>query len=220
MIDFLKKVPLFSNLNAHQLESIAAICSKKTFPAGVVLFEEKEPGSVFYIVFSGSVKIYNRSLSGEEKILSVFKPGESFGELSLIDGKPRSTSAQTLESCVLITLTASSFLDLLRMNFDICLLIMQELCGRLRETNQHVYDLTFLDARSRVIKSLIKLANKNGIRQGNTVTIRTMLDYNEISQLAGVEKLALMQVMRDLQEKQILAFNGQEMMLNLGNLAN
>ncbi|MEK8131335.1 Crp/Fnr family transcriptional regulator [Paenibacillus filicis] len=218
MIDFLRNVPLFSSLSPQQLDSIAAICHKKTFAGGTVLFEEKEPGSIFYIVFSGSVKIYNRSQSGEEKVLSVFKAGDSFGELSLIDGKPRSTSAQTLENSVMITLAASSFLALLRTNFDICLLIMQELSGRLRETNQHVYDLTFLDARSRVIKNLIKLANKNGTRQGHIVTIRTMLDYNEISQLAGVQKPVLMQVIRDLQEKQILTFQGSDMILNLSKL--
>lgn len=171
MIDFLHKVPLFKQLNNDQLTAIAEICSKKSYKAGTVLFQEKEPGSVFYIVFSGSIKIYTKSNTGEEKILSLFKSGDSFGELSLIDGKPRSASAQTLEDSTLIALTAQNFLQLLRSNFDICLIIMQELCDRLRDTNEHVYDLTFLDARTRVIKSLIKLANKNGSRQGSIINI-------------------------------------------------
>jgi CRP/FNR family transcriptional regulator, cyclic AMP receptor protein len=218
MIEFLNKVPLFANLTADQLSAIANICSKKTFKAGTILFHEKEPGSVFYIVYSGSVKVFTKALSGEEKILSMFRAGDSFGELSLLDGKPRSASAQTLEDSVLITLTAQNFLDLLRTNFDISLVIMRELCDRLRDTNQHVHDLTFLDARTRVIKSLIKLANKNGSRQGNVITIKMTLNYDEVSQLAGVQKPVLMQVIRDFQEKQILTFTGQDMKLDLAKL--
>ncbi|MDQ1912378.1 Crp/Fnr family transcriptional regulator [Paenibacillus sp. GD4] len=218
MIDFLTKVPLFANLNTDQLASIGAICSKKSFKTGTILFQEKEPGSIFYIVYSGSVKVYTRAVTGEEKILSTFNAGDSFGELSLIDGKPRSASAQTLEDSVLITLAAQNFLELLRSNFDISLVIMRELCDRLRDTNQHVHDLTFLDARTRVIKSLIKLANKNGKRQGNVITIRMMLNYDELSQMAGVQKPVLMQVIRDFQERQILTFTGVDMKLDLARL--
>jgi CRP/FNR family cyclic AMP-dependent transcriptional regulator len=218
MIDFLSKVPLFSNLNEQQLTSISNICTRKTFKAGTVLFNEKELGTVFYIVFKGSVKIYTTANTGEEKILSLFKSGDSFGELSLIDGKPRSASAQTLEDSVLIALDARNFLDLLKTNFDISLCIMRELCNRLRDTNQHVYDLTFLDARTRVIKSLITLANKNGSRQGNVITIKMMLNYDEVSQMAGVQKPILMQVIRDFQEREILKFNGPEMKLDLAKL--
>ncbi|TVY11890.1 Crp/Fnr family transcriptional regulator [Paenibacillus cremeus] len=218
MIEFLTKVPLFAGLNQDQLTSIAGICSKKSFRSGTVLFQEKEPGSVFYLVFSGSVKVYNRAHNGEEKILSLFHAGDSFGELSLIDGKPRSASAQTLEDSVLIALTAQSFLELLRSNFDISLLIMRELCSRLRDTNQHVYDLTFLDDRTRVIKSLITLFNKNGSRNGHHITLRMKLNYDEVSQLAGVQKPVLMQVIRDFQEKQILSFVGTDIVLDLAKL--
>lgn len=218
MIDFLSKVPLFSNLNPAQLTSISNICTKKSFKAGTVLFREKDLGSVFYIVFNGSVKIFNTGSTGEEKILSLFKSGESFGELSLIDGKPRSASAQTMEDSVLIALDARHFLDLLKTNFDISLCIMRELCNRLRDTNQHVHDLTFLDARTRVIKSLITIANKNGTRNGNVITIKMMLNYDEVSQMAGVQKPILMQVIRDFQEREILAFQGPEMRLDLAKL--
>jgi CRP/FNR family cyclic AMP-dependent transcriptional regulator len=218
MIEYLTNVSLFSKLNQDQLAALAAICHKRTFKASTVLFSEKELGATFYIVFSGSVKIYTTSSSGEEKILSLFKAGESFGELSLLDGKPRSASAKTLEDSVLIVLSADNFMELLKNHFDISLCIMQELCQRLRDTNQQVHDLTFLDARTRVIKNLIKLANKSGTRQGNVIIIRMALNYDEFSQLAGVQKTILMQVMRDLNEKQILTFAGQEMRLDLAKL--
>ncbi|BFT74952.1 Crp/Fnr family transcriptional regulator [Paenibacillus sp. P36] len=218
MLDYIKKVPLFARLNENQQNALAQICIRRSYKGNTVLFSEKEIGNVFYMVVSGSVKIFTTGSSGEEKILSICKSGESFGELSLIDGKPRSASAQTLENCVLLSMTAQNFLELLRNHFDITLVIMQELSNRLRDTNQQVYDLTFLDARTRVIKSLITLANKHGIRSENQITIKLVLNYDEISQLAGVQKGILMQVIRDLEEKQILAISPSDFKLDLAKL--
>ncbi|MDR6554026.1 Crp/Fnr family transcriptional regulator [Paenibacillus qinlingensis] len=218
MLELIKKVPLFTQLNEHQLNTLAEICTRRTYKTGTILFQEKEIGSVFYMVLSGSVKIYTTSQAGEEKILSICKSGESFGELSLIDGKPRSASAQTLEECILLTITGQSFLELLRNHFDISLGIMQELSSRLRDTNQQVFDLTFLDARTRVIKTLIKMANSHGLRKGTTVVIKLVLNYDEISQLAGVQKSTLLQVIRDLEEKQILTISASDFTLELSKL--
>jgi CRP/FNR family transcriptional regulator, cyclic AMP receptor protein len=214
---FLKQVQLFSQLNDEQIQMISAVCVRKSYRVGTVLFQQNEPGSTFYIVFSGSVKIFT-SHNGEEKVLSMFKSGDSFGELSLIDGRPRSASAQTLEDCSLITLTAHHFMEILKTNFEINLCIMRELCQRLRDTNQHVNDLTFLDARTRILKNLIMLANKHGVREGNLIKIRVALNYDELSQMSNVQKPILMQVLRDLQEKQILVPTSTELRLDLTKL--
>ncbi|MFK7694203.1 Crp/Fnr family transcriptional regulator [Paenibacillus sp. HJGM_3] len=218
MIEFLRQVPLFAKLNEDQLNLIAGICSKKAVRSGTILFREKEPGSIFYVVYMGSVKIFTSNSAGEEKMLSLFKEGESFGELSLIDGKPRSATAQAMEDTILIALSADSFLEVMRNNFEITLGILQELSQRLRDTNQHVYDLTFLDARSRIIKNLIMLANKNGIRNGNLIVVRHPLNYDEISQMAGVQKNVLMQVMRDLTDKRIVTLGSNDFSLHLDRL--
>ncbi|MGG1555524.1 Crp/Fnr family transcriptional regulator [Paenibacillus ferrarius] len=218
MLELIRQVPLFAQLNDAQLEAVTAISTRRSFKAGTVLFAEKEIGSVFYMVLSGSVKIYTTGSTGEEKILSICKAGESFGELSLIDGKPRSASAQTLEDCMLLAITGQSFLDLLRTHFDISLGIMQELSHRLRDTNQQVYDLTFLDARTRVLKSLITMANKHGLRNGSIITIKLVLNFDEISQLASVQKTTLMQVIRDLEEKKILTLSPSDFKLDLAKL--
>src|SRR5690606_18700561 len=142
-----------------------------------ILFKEKEHGSDFYIVLSGSIKIFTTH-QGEEKVLTVFSAGDSFGELSLIDGKPRSASAQVVENSVLFNIPGDKFMDLLKNNFEITRSIMRELCDRLRNTNQHVHDLTFLDARTRVVKSLISIANKGGTRSGTTITFRVSLNFD------------------------------------------
>jgi len=217
VLKILKKVPLFSSLTEEQLEVIGTHCKGKTFKNGHLLFKEKDQGADFYVVMSGSVKIYT-SNGGEDKILSLFKTGDSFGELSLLDGKPRSASASVVEDSVLLTLDKFSFLHVLKENFDIASAIMQELCQRLRDTNQHVHDLTFLDSRTRILKHLIQMANKHGVRQGTTISLRIVFNFDELSRMAGVKKDTFMEVIRDFQTKSILVVTDEGFTIDLAKL--
>lgn len=215
MIEWLKKVSLFDNLNDDQLAHVLTIAQKRTFSAGTILFHEKEPGHTFYVLLSGSVKLFTRSAAGEEKILSLASVGESFGELSLLDGRPRSASAQTLEPTLALEIASEHFLQLLKDHFDITRGILAELCDRLRKTNEHVNDLTFLDGRTRVLKNLIQLANRSGKRDGSLIYIPMALNYDELAQLAGVSKQVLADVVRELESRGVLSFGINEYRLNL-----
>ncbi|MFC4600417.1 Crp/Fnr family transcriptional regulator [Cohnella hongkongensis] len=218
MIEWLKKVSLFDNLNDEQLEHVLRISQRKTFPAGTLLFQEKELGLAFYVVLSGSIKLFTRGGNGEEKILSLVSSGESFGELSLLDGRPRSASARTLEKTTVLELASEQFMSLLQDHFDITRGILAELCRRLRATNEHVNDLTFLDGRTRVLKNLITMANRNGKREGNIISISMTLNFDELAQMAGVTKTVLTDVIRELETRGVLRFGMGEYMLNLDKL--
>ncbi|SFS58210.1 Crp/Fnr family transcriptional regulator [Paenibacillus sp. BC26] len=218
MLELLKKVQLFENLNVEQLQRIMSIARKQWFTAGTVLFQEKDFGAAIYILLKGSIKIYTRSTSGDEKVLSLLQSGESFGELSLLDGRPRSASAQTLEDSTLLVISGNDFHGLLREQFEITRHIMAQLCRRLRDTNQHVYDLTFVDSRTRVLKNVILLANRHGSRTGNIITIKMPLNYDELAQMAGVAKQELSQVLRDLEDRHILTFSLNAYKLDLARL--
>lgn len=215
MIEWLKKVSLFDNLNSEQLEQILRISNRRMIPAGSILFHEKDLGLTFYVVLAGSIKIFTKSSTGEEKVLSLISAGESFGELSLLDGRPRSASAQTLENTTVLELSSEQFMNLMQTHFDITQGILAELCRRLRQTNEHVNDLTFLDGRTRVLKNLITLANKNGKREGNLISIHMTLNYDELAQMAGVSKPVLSEVVRELEAKGVLQFGINEYKLNL-----
>ncbi len=218
MIQLLKNVSLFSSLNDEQLQHINQYCVRVAVKGETVLFREKELGNEFYMLLAGSVKIYTTGTNGEEKILSVLRPGESFGELALIDGKPRSASAETIQDSVLFSLSKQNFLGIMADKFDITLAIMQELCQRLRDTNQHVHDLTFLDSRTRVLKQLVQMASRHGTRRGTLITLRIAINYDELSLMAGVQKDVLLQVLRELESKEILRIAVDEFTLDLSKL--
>ncbi|WP_168735442.1 Crp/Fnr family transcriptional regulator [Cohnella fermenti] len=218
MIQWLRKVPLFDGMTDEQLERVLQIATKRTLSAGTVLFREKEPGDRFYVILHGSIKIYNRSSSGEEKVLTALADGESFGELALLDGRPRSATAQTLERTMLLEISSDSFMGLLREHFDMVRCILKELSRRQRATNEHVNDLTFLDDRTRILKNLILLANKHGRREGSSIIFRVSLNYEELSRMAGVSISALRESLLELEIKGILLIRDQEYRLQLDKL--
>lgn len=215
MIEWLKKVSLFDNLTDDQLDHILRIANRRTFQTGTILFQEKDYGNTFYVVLTGTIKLFTKSNSGEEKILSLVNAGESFGELSLLDGRPRSASAQTLETTTVLELSSQTFMGLLQAHFDITRGILSELCRRLRQTNEHVNDLTFLDGRTRVLKNLITLANQNGKRDGQIITVHMALNFDELAQMAGVTKIVLTDVIREFESRGVLQFGHGEYKINL-----
>lgn len=218
MIDLLQGTSLFSGLHGSQLQSIADKCSTRTFKAGTILFRENEIGTTFYLVVSGAIKIYTTNKHGEDKIMTILTNGDSFGELALLDGKPRSATAQAIEDTKVVSLAAKPFQQLLKEHFDINLSVLKQLSARLRETNQQVQDLTYMDARQRVVKTLTKLANDYGSRTGTVVRIQLKLNYNELSQWAGVPKTLVFEVLHELQSKRILTVTGDMFLLDLKQL--
>lgn len=218
MIELLRETELFSGLSEPLLRSVAGECTTNAYPAGTILFRENEMGTVLYFVVSGAIKIYTSNANGESKILSIITKGESFGELSLLDGKPRSATAQVLEDTKLLSLSAKKFNQLLRNNPEISLGIIRQLSERLRETNQQVHDLTYLNNKQRVMKNLLQLASTHGSRSAKTIHIRLSLNYDELAQMAGVSKTALFQVFHELQEMRVLSFVDDQIALDLSKL--
>jgi CRP-like cAMP-binding protein len=214
----IEQIPLFADFNNEHLKLLECSVRKEKHEAQTVLFHEGDPGNSFFAISQGSIKVYTKSKDGEEKILSVLKAGDNFGELALIDGKPRSASAQTLEASELIVIERDHFMEILRSNFDIALAVMTELTQRMRDANQHVADLTFYDERTRVIKSLIKLANSFGQRTDRSIVVKMPLEIKELAQMAGVKPGEVKEVLFDLGEKQLLRMHASHFELNLSML--
>ncbi|MCX5993642.1 MAG: cyclic nucleotide-binding domain-containing protein [Chloroflexi bacterium] len=108
----------------------------RTFQKGDIIFEDGAAGAEMFIVHSGKVKLLKRATGGAEKTLAVLGPGEFFGEMSLIDGSPRSTSAVAEEPGTnLIALDITKFIYLVQQHPYFSFTIMGKLCQRLREAN-------------------------------------------------------------------------------------
>lgn len=214
----LRKIPMFQQLSDRQLQLLMASFTVQKHKPRVTLFKEKDPGDTFFVILKGSIKIYLQSAKGTEKILAVCNAGDSFGELSLLDGRPRSASAQTLQKTELLVMSRVQFLNLLENNFEITHSIMKEMIQRIRDTHQQITDLTLIDTRSRVIKSLIKLAGRFGRRSDHAIDVELPLDLNELAQMVGIDLRELHLVLNDLEEQELVRMHANYYVLNLHKL--
>lgn len=149
IIPLLQNIPLFQDLSVSELESIAPLFVEKKYKKGTVLFFEEEEGNELFLVESGTVKVY-RIDQTKEIILALFREGDFFGEMSLIQqGQTRSATAETIETTVIHSLARSEFRKFLERSPKLCFRLLETTIERLRKANEQIFDLTFLDVRSR-----------------------------------------------------------------------
>src|SRR5438552_16912306 len=161
---YLKQVPLFAGLADEDIRGLMALAKRRTFRSGEVIFHREDPGQVLYVIKEGKVKISLISPDGQEISLVVFGKGECFGEFAILDGLPRSADAVALEKVECYTLQRSDFHNAILKNPKIAILVLEALSKRLRNTNNMVEDLIFLDVYGRVAKKLLALADAHGVK--------------------------------------------------------
>ncbi len=132
----LNTVPLFSHLAAEALTEVANALQPQTLAASAILFNQGDPGDELYLVESGQVAIFapDPANPGSESPIRVFQAGQIFGEMALIDHKPRSLSARALTDSQMRVLNGEDFRRLLRDYPDIALQVMAGLNERIRYT--------------------------------------------------------------------------------------
>ena len=138
-----------------------------SYKSGTVIFSEGDPGASMYVVLSGKVKIVKKA-RGVDKTLAVFGPGDFFGEMAIISGKPRSASAVAEEDCRLQVLERPDFLSMVQCNRKedrMTLSVMEKLCDRLRDTDLQIENLLIGDHLNRVADALAQM--KPGVSVGD-----------------------------------------------------
>jgi len=200
-IALLGEVPFFENLEAEELKKVASLLITRKYDRGVNVFLEGGIGDEFYIIHSGVVKIYKESIT-REIILALFGEGDFFGEMAVLENEmARSASAMTMEDSILYVLKRKDFLWLMNQNPQISIKIMNTAMGRLRAANELIKDLTFRDARTRIMKGLFRLIEKHGVDSKTGVLIDLKLTHQQIADLTGTVRETVTKVMLDLQNQ-------------------
>lgn len=138
--EILGKVPIFDNLTKHELRHIEQLIHIRQYSHSEIVFVEDEPGVGLYIISKGAVKIYKKDPSGKEITLATLGEGQFFGELSLLDNFPRSATAITTDTSVLLGFFYPDLMDLIdrhpQLGCKVLLRIAQLVGERLRKTNE------------------------------------------------------------------------------------
>ncbi len=202
----LDRVPLFSELDATSLQQIVQVMKKRTFRAGEVIFHREDEGKVLFVIRDGRVRIRLTSAEGQEVALAVFGPGDSFGEMAILDGMPRSADAIALDKVEVWSLTREDFISVVRSHPDISVEVMKTLSKRIRQANQMVEDLIFLDVYGRVAKKLLELSEEYGVPAGEGgVKIDLRLTQQELASMVGASRESVNKVMGYFADKSYIS---------------
>ena len=186
LIAALGGMPLFRNLDAAELTTLAGTVRTRRFARGEVIFHRGDPGDALYIVLTGRVKISSPSDTGVEAILTTLRPGEWFGALALLDGAPRSASATVVDATDTLILPRDRFRQLVDDEPSIRDHVHTALAEELRRLTRHVEELHFLDIAGRLAARLIRLAEEQGVeRDDGAVRLDGPITQGEIAAMVG-----------------------------------
>ena len=202
---YFKQVSFFADLPEDEIQALSSATKRRTFRAGEVIFHRDDPGQVLYMIKEGKVKICIISPDGQEVSLTVFGKGEVFGEFALLDGLPRSADAVALEKVECYTLQRSDFQNAILKNPKIAILVLEALSKRLRNTNNMVEDLIFLDVYGRVAKKLLELADAHGVKTEEGVVIDVRLTQQELASMVGASRESVNKVLGYFTDKNFIS---------------
>ena len=198
-IDFLRNVSLFESLNQDELEALSDVTFTRTFGKDNVIILAEEEGDMLFILKKGQVKVSIVSEEGREVILSLLGPGSVFGELSLLDGKPRSANVVATEETNLLMLRRSDFVQLIFKKPQIATALLAELATRLRKTDRQIEGLALLDVTSRISETLLQLAAEQGAETADGVVIENRPTHLELANMSGTTRETVSRVLKRLE---------------------
>ncbi|AGS33788.1 transcriptional regulator, Crp family protein [Corynebacterium maris DSM 45190] len=186
--EILARAGIFQGVDPEAVADLISDMESVRYPRGTTIFEEGDPGDRLYIITAGKIKLARHAPDGRENLLSVMGASDMFGELSIFDPGPRTSSAVCVTDVQAATMTS----EMLRKWVDdypsISQQLLRVLARRLRRTNSNLADLIFTDVPGRVAKTLLQLANRFGTQEGGALRVNHDLTQEEIAQLVGASR--------------------------------
>ena len=192
--DFLAELPPAAG------EELRGLGARRRFPAGAVLFVAGDPAHEALVLLSGEVKVSVGSAEGKEIVLEVFEAGALLGELSVIDGKPRSATVTALTPVEVLAVASGSFNDFLDRHPRVLRRLLIDVIGRLRSRVRHQLEFGAGDALGRVCARLADLAERYGAPEGDTVVLRSPVNQSELAAWTGLSREAVVKALRALRQ--------------------
>ncbi len=205
----LKSVPLFSAFTEQQLATLLNYVQHRSYPRNVYVMQTGEETDSLYVILSGKVKVLMTDDQGREVILSMMGPHDFFGEMGILDDSPRSASVATLESCEMLRLSKAGFLNCLKENADVAMLVIRHLVKRLREADRKIESLALIDVSGRVVRLLVDMAEE----VDGKLMVQRVPPKQEIARMIGASREMVSRVIKELQNKGLIRAERRSMVI-------
>lgn len=213
MDDVLARAGIFQGVEPSAVAALSQQLHPVEFPRGHVIFHEGEPGDRLYIIQSGKVKLGRRSPDGRENLLTIMGPSDMFGELSIFDPGPRTSSATTVTEVRAVSMDRDALKGWIQDRPEIAEQLLRVLARRLRRTNNNLADLIFTDVPGRVAKQLLQLAQRFGTQENGALRVTHDLTQEEIAQLVGASRETVNKALADFAQRGWLRLEGKSVLI-------
>ena len=177
---------LFRGLSPATLEQIARLCVRRAYERNAVIFSQSDPGDALYGVVTGRVRISASSAAGREVFLNIMEPGDTFGEIALLDGRPRTASASATAPSELLIVTREQFLGLLAREPQLTDHLLRLLCARLRWVSGFAEESALLSVPARLARRLLSLGKLHGHETPAGIELKVSQD--EVARFLGLSR--------------------------------
>jgi CRP/FNR family transcriptional regulator, cyclic AMP receptor protein len=195
----LERNRLFRGLSADTITRISALAVRRPYLEGAIVFSQGDPGDALYGVVTGRIRISASTREGKEMFLNIMEPGDTFGEIALLDGNPRTAAATATEPCELMIISRAQFLSLLQREPTLAIHLLQLLCERIRWTSGQAEDSALLAVPTRLARRLLSLAKLHG--QKSPKGVQLVISQEEMGRFLGISRQAVNQYLQEWRAK-------------------
>jgi CRP/FNR family transcriptional regulator len=184
-VDFLKAGTVFAALPAAEIAALAAVAREQGYRARDFIFREGDESAWFWLVRTGRVKILRQSPSGREIVLELLGPGEPFGAVAVLEGRPYPASAQAMETTTAVGIPRAPILALAERHPTLVREMAFMLARRLRTAHDSVKSLAADPVEARLASRLIRLAEREGARDPRGLVLPFHLTRQTLADMCG-----------------------------------
>jgi CRP-like cAMP-binding protein len=181
----LVRAPLFASLPPVAIDDMTQRISVRRVAAQGTVVSQDEPGDAMFVIMSGRVKVVIFGENGREVTLSILRPGDAFGEMSLFDGKVRSANCIAMEPTALLVLSREDLLRHMAAHPRTALNLLGEMADRLRRADESIAQLALCDVNERLVYRLISLAREEGTESPEGLMVRRRPTQQELANMIG-----------------------------------
>jgi CRP-like cAMP-binding protein len=195
----LERNRLFRGLPAATIQEISALALRRPYNDGAIVFSQGDPGDALYGVVTGKIRISASSPDGKEMFLNIMEPGDTFGEIALLDGHQRTATASATAPSELMIIMRDHFLALLQREPKLAIHLLQLLCQRIRWTSGLAEDSALLAVPARLARRLLSLGKLHGHKTQNGVHLT--LSQEEVARFLGLSRQVVNQHLQNWKAK-------------------
>jgi CRP/FNR family cyclic AMP-dependent transcriptional regulator len=203
-VDALARSPLFHGMGAAELSRIAGGMTRRRFRRNEVLFHEGDPGDSLHVLVEGRVKISRESGEGEEAIVVILSPGDTFGQIVLLDAAPRSATATAIEPTETLTMARSTFVELVDGSEAFRWHLLGGVAQVVRRLTDQLAEAHFLDLAGRLALQLTRLAEETAEGRTRDIELGATLTQSDLAAMVGGTRQRVNRIIADFTDDGLL----------------